>query len=70
MHTLETAVLLPMILLVFAAGIGLSFYTVRLMEKRTAVCGENDNAGDSLRNADVLRIVQVVYETVSDAARS
>ena len=62
MHTVEIAVVLPLLLLVLLGGIFLSFQSVTLVGKQNQ-CYEATTI-DSKSCTDVLRITEVVYETI------
>ncbi len=62
MHTVETAVILPLLLLILLGGIFLSLQSVELVEKQNQSYGNLDV--DSASCTDVLRITEVVYETI------
>lgn len=65
MHTLETAVVLPLILLIVLGGIGLSVATLGLLDVQSDRYCEV-GMEDSSACVQVLRVTEVVYETIQD----
>lgn len=65
MHTIETAVAIPLILLILLGGIGLSLQTLQLIEKQTERYGAKsvDSASECVQ---ILRITEVVYEILEE----
>lgn len=72
MHTLETTIITPFLLFFLAAGIALCAYTVQLVCRQAEqyaaqyVQEESDRA---FHNTDVLRVTEVIYETVTELVR-
>lgn len=68
MHTLETAVVLPLLFVVMVGGLLLSIHTVDLIDKQ--VTGYIQTPGmDSADCVQVLRIAEVVYDTLEEFER-
>ena len=63
MNTLETALIWPVIFIVFTAGLILGIRTAQVSFKQIEHYGEENS---SFSPADVRRIVEVVYETIDD----
>ncbi len=61
MHTLETAVVLPLLFLVIGGGLFLSIHTVKLIDKQVTGYGEMPCI-EAVDCVQVLRITEVVYE--------
>ncbi len=67
MHTVETAVILPLLLLILLGGIVLSLKSVELVEKQNQFY--ETSAIDSEACTNVLRVTEVVYETIESVAK-
>ncbi|MBR5280479.1 MAG: hypothetical protein IKU26_05895 [Clostridia bacterium] len=61
MHTLETAVVLPLVFFIFAGGLFLCLHTVGLIDRQITKYGEKPymEASDCVQ---VLRITEVTYD--------
>ena len=63
MNTLETALIWPVIFIVFTAGMILGIKTAQVSFKQIERYGEESS---SFSPSDIRRIVEVVYETIDD----
>lgn len=72
MHTLETAIVTPLLLLLFAAGAALCAYTAHLTCRQAQAYAREyaqEESSESFGNTDVLRVTEVIYETVTESMR-
>lgn len=68
MYTLETAVALPLLFLVVTGGLLLSIHTVDLIDKQVTGYGQTPGT-DSGECVQVLRITEVIYDTLEEIDR-
>ena len=65
MHTIETAVAIPLILLIFFCGIGLSLQTLQLIGKQLEQY-RMESVDSVSECVQVLRITEVIYEVFEE----
>lgn len=65
MHTIETAVAIPLILLILLGGIGLSLATLQLIGNQMERY-QTESVDPTSECVQVLRITEVVYEIMED----
>ncbi len=65
MHTIETAVAIPLILLILLGGIGLSLETLQLIGNQMKRY-QTESVDPASECVQVLRITEVVYEILED----
>ena len=68
MHTVETAVVVPLLLSILLGGIFLPFKAVELIEVQNQLYERTEV--DVASCVDVLRITEVVYETIESFTQS